>query len=236
MRSLRALTIATGLTLLAPGALAEDPPVRSVETPAEAAAKAKPADAEDPGMSTFGGGIWMVDDAQGDDLEEPVPLGTKSDFERKGYEVVGTDEKVELIVDKEGQIYVDRNYQGIVPGLRNTFDPARFARLANRDYVLWVGFQPMASITRIFWQLTDPAPRFEVTRVDDRTLEVFFPGGKIRKKNNRRYVWTNKFNGPIEYIRGKKVRGGSKYTIKLKGSSNHLYRFEAPFLYLDFER
>lgn len=213
---------------------AATPQRTSVETPGEASSKAGPA-AGDDGMMSFGGGVWLVDEPS-DDLAEPLPLASKREFEQRGYEVVQTGDKVQAVVDKQGKIYNKRPYHGIIPGRRDVFLPGRWARLAKRDYVTWVGVQPMASITRVFWQLTDPAPRFEVTKVDDRTLQVFFPGGRVPTRNNRRALRMAKFGGPVASVVTKRARGGALYVVHLKAAANHLYRFEAPFLYLDFER
>ncbi|MGM0574184.1 MAG: hypothetical protein ACQEXJ_00425 [Myxococcota bacterium] len=203
------------------------------ETPAEALEKAKQREAAEraPGLGGFAGGVYRVS-APEDDLVEPVPVGTEEEFEDSGYEVRREGE-IKIIVDEAGQIYVDRTYHGVIPGIRNSLWD--LDRLANQDLVLWTGFQPMAAVSRVYWLLSDPAPRFEVTRLGDKRLEVFFPGARVLARNTVRAMITEHFATPIRSIEGKRLRRGVRYIIKLKHPTNYLYRFEAPFLYLDFE-
>jgi hypothetical protein len=230
-------TLAVALLFVAAPAFAAGPPqVAQAETPGEALGKVqtKKETTARPRLINAAGGLFEVSNPN-DDLSEPIPSGTRSDFERRGYEIV-EEGKVEIIVDQTGQIYVDRIYQGVIPGIRNSLSPGELERLQNRDIVLWVGFQPMAALSRLFWLLTDPAPRFEVTRLSDTRLEIFFPGSRVLHTNTVRPLLVEHFGGPIQQVVGKRVRGGVRYVVDLKRPANYLYRFEAPFLYLDFER
>lgn len=242
MKRLSLLVI--GLALLWPGVVLaedEDPNAGSVdvETPAEALQRATPLPEgvipTQPDAMHFDGGVLVVERPDSD-LYESLPVGSAADFRRRGYEVVRAD-KVEMVVDGDGTIYRDRNYQGIIPGIRDAFDKEKMERLSRRNHVGWVGFQPMAAISRIFWQLTAPDPQFEVNRIDDYTLEVFFPKARFHTSNLARRLWTNAFGGPVKSIDGQRARRGVRYIVKLKEpTAAYLYRFEAPFLYLDFER
>jgi hypothetical protein len=205
------------------------PPRSSVDTPAEARRKAQ-VDART-GRTSF----WVVRDLN-DSLEEKP-----SDLMRPGgrvlpYEFIGEDGRVEIIVDKNGVLYKDRKYKGVIPGQRSTVDPRRFARSRHKAIITWVGFQPKAAISRVFWVLTNESPRFHVDRIDATTVDVVFPGARIRSKNSIRRMSTQFFGGPVASVTGKKVRGGLRYRIKLKRPTNYLFRHEAPYLYVDFER
>lgn len=217
----------------APVARAADKKPERAETPAEALQKVQDAKRKPVILGGFDGGLFEVDSPE-DDLVEPVPIGTREDFERRGYEVV-EDGKVEMIVDPAGQIYVDRRYQGVIPGVRSSVNDRRDARLGNKDVVLWSGFQPMAAVSRVFWVMSNASPRFEVTRLGPTKIEVFFPGARVLHRNEIRPMYTQHFATPIELIEGFRMRGGIRYIIDLKRPANYLYRFEAPFLYLDFE-
>jgi hypothetical protein len=152
------------------------------------------------------------------------------------YEFVGEDGRVEIIVDKAGILYKDRKYKGVIPGKRATVDPRRFARSRGKAIVTWVGFQPKAAISRVFWVLTNESPRFHVDRIDATTVDVVFPGSRILKQNTLRRMNTRHFGGPVASVTGKRVKGGLRYRIKLKRPTNYLFRHEAPYLYVDFER
>ena len=117
MRCVKGISIVLMLAL-APAASAEeggtDTPEQSLRK-SEVHAESKRATT---GFADFAAGILRVT-TPADDLDEPLPTGTKTDFERRGYIVV-SDNRVEILVDRAGQIYKDRIYQGIIPGLRNT--------------------------------------------------------------------------------------------------------------------
>ena len=186
------------------------------------------------GFNNFADGILRVTTPV-DDLDEPLPTGTKTDFERRGYIVV-SDERVEILVDRAGQIYKDRVYQGIIPGIRHSLHAGQLDQLAGEDIVLWSGFQAMAPLQRLFFLLSDPTPRFEVTKKGPRTLEIFFPGFKVPNRNTVRALETSLFRGPVARVIGKREPKGIRYTVHLKRNTNYLYRWEAPFLYIEFER
>jgi len=222
------------MLVIAPCAAAEE---GGADTPAQSMRKSEATvDASNvpSGFGDFAAGILRVS-TPADDLDEPLPTGTRTDFERRGYIVV-KDDRVEILVDRAGQIYKDRIYQGIIPGIRNTLHAGQLEKLAGDDVVLWAGFQAMAPLQRVFFLLTDPTPRFEVTKLGPRTLEVFFPGFKVPNRNTVRPLETQYFRGPVARVLGKREPKGIRYTIHLKRNSNYLYRWEPPFLFIDFER
>ncbi len=229
------LALAVAVAIVTPAALADEEST-SVESPAEALKKAQPTRKASSRLrfDDFSSGEYQTTSPE-DELSEPVPVGTRTDFERRGWAIV-TEDKVEILVDDAGQIYMDRLYQGVIPGLRNELRVGEINRLRKRDIVMWVGFQPMAALQRFYWLLSDPAARFEVIRLSDRRLEVFFPGVSIQHQNTLRPLVTQHFAGPVARVDGKRVRGGVRYIIELKQETNYLYRWEPPFLYLDFEK
>ena len=169
-----------------------------------------------------------------DDLSEPSQ-SLRRIQSTYGYVVV-SDSNVEILVDRNGQIYRDRVYQGIIPGLRNELYEGQLDSLANRDLVLWVGFQSMAALQRLFFLISDPNPNFEVTRLSDKKIEVVFPNFDVPNRNTTRGLWTEHFNGPVHRVLGRKDKRGVRYTIELKTDARLLYRWEPPFLFVDFER
>jgi hypothetical protein len=233
MRCVKGISIVLMLAL-APAASAEeggtDTPEQSLRK-SEVHAESKRATT---GFADFAAGILRVT-TPADDLDEPLPTGTKTDFERRGYIVV-SDNRVEILVDRAGQIYKDRIYQGIIPGLRNTLRAGELDELQGEDIVLWAGFQAMEPLQRLFFLLTDPTPRFEVTKKGPTTLEIYFPGFKVPNRNMVRALETQFFRGPVARVTGKREQKGIRYTVQLKRNANYLYRWESPFLFIDFER
>jgi len=205
------------------------PPSTSVDTPAQSRVKAE--EAARTGRTSF----WVVRDLN-DSLDEKPSDLMREGSKAKPYEFIGEDGRVEIIVDKAGALYKDRKYKGVIPGIRPTTNPRKFARNRGKSTITWIGFQPKAAISRIFWVLTDPSPRFHVDRIDATTVDVTFPKTKIKAGNTIRGMDTQHFGGPIAYVVGKKYKKGIRYRIKLKRPANYLFRHEAPYLYVDFER
>ena len=239
MRPTLFLVVLMSMLLLIHGAFAEEsePRTSDVETPGQALKKSQRPNADrtrDATQMRFEGGVLVVT-MPVNDLDESLPIASTTEFEEKGYEVVRSDE-VEVLVDSVGKIYQDRNYQGIIPGIRERFDERKKPTSSKRISVLWVGFQPMAGVSRVFWQLSENSPLYEGNRVDELTLEVFFPGARMKDASVGRPLLTTSFGGPVDSIDGASVRGGTRFIVKLKQAANYLYRYEAPFLYLDFER
>jgi hypothetical protein len=202
---------------------------KDVETPAEAVSKAKKAEKNQ--RHDF----WVVrslDDSL-DEKSSSILLGRKKVLP---YEFVNEQGRVEIIVDSKRLLYKDRKYKGIIPGIRNTMNARQFLRRRGKHYITWVGFQPMPAISRLFWKVTDPYPRFHVNRIDSYTVEVVFPNGKVPNRNTVRPLITRYFGGPIDRVIGKRSKRGIRYLIKTKRPANYLFRFQAPYLYVDFER
>ena len=201
----------------------------NVDTPAQSRQKAE--EAARTGRTSF----WVVRDLN-DSLDEKPSDLMREGSKARPYEFVGEDGRVEIIVDKAGSLYKDRKYKGVIPGIRATTNPKKFARNRGKSVITWVGFQPKAAISRLFWVLTNPSPRFHVDRIDATTVDVTFPKTKIKAGNTIRGMDMQSFGGPIAYVVGKKTKQGIRYRIKLKRPANYLFRHEAPYLYVDFER
>ncbi len=206
---------------------------RDAETPAEALIKAAPVKAPSGRFLNFVEGANQSSRPT-DDLYEPLPTGTAADFVRRGYEIFHED-RVEYFVDQEGKIYEDRPYQGVVPGRRLNADGSSTLEPRDVNTVTWVGFQPMAAMSRVFWQMTNQEPSFEVRRIEPTRIEVTLHDTNAANQNALREMVMELFTGPIRSVRGVRTGSGLKYIIHLKNSAHYLYRYEAPYLLLDFE-
>ena len=227
--------VLTGLLAISAQSWAVDEPDLgdpTAETPAQALEKASPED-RPPRFLNFSGGLFRVMQPE-DEIYEPVPVASAEEFYRRGYEIY-YDDHIEFVVDRAGQIYEDRPYAGVIPGVRDVRDPDEFERKRKEPWVLWVGFQPMAALSRVFWLLSEEVPTFQVKRVSPTRLEVFFPRAKVPNENTIREMFMEPFTGPIRAVVGHRVRGGIRYVITLKHAAHYLYRYEAPFLLLDLE-
>ena len=204
------------------------------ETPADAVKKAQSAErnrAERGERRDF----WLVRKLFDSLDETPSALLTGRDRVLP-YEFVNEFGVVEIIVDQKRQLYRDRKYRGIIPGIRNTHSARLDLKRSKKNYITWVGFQPMAAISRLFFKLSSPEPTFHVNRIDAYSVEILFPKGKIPNHNTIRPLITRNFGGPIDRVLGKRTKRGIRYLVKLKQPANYLFRIYGPFLYVDFER
>jgi hypothetical protein len=206
---------------------------RDAETPGEALTKAPTTKPAGRPMLNFAAGVGQALRPT-DDLYEPLPTGTAAEFMSRGYEIVHKD-RVEFFVDREGQIYKDRTYNGVIPGRRLNADGSKTLKARSKNTVTWVGYQPMAAMSRLFWQMTNPEPSFEVRRIQPTRIEVTLHDTAAANQNAIREMVMELFTGPIRSVRGFRTADGLKYVIRLKNSAHYLYRYEAPYLYLDFE-
>ena len=204
------------------------------DTPADAIRKARAAErnrAERGERRDF----WLVRKLF-DSLDETPSTLLKGRDRVLPYEFVNEFGVVEIIVDQKRKLYRDRKYQGIIPGIRNTHSARLDLKRRKKNYITWVGFQPMAAISRLFFKLSSPEPTFHVNRIDAYTVEILFPKGKISSQNMIRPLITRNFGGPIDRVLGKRTKRGIRYLVKLKQPANYLFRIYGPFLYVDFER
>jgi hypothetical protein len=190
-----------------------------------------PSDGSSPSASTAADAAESEGKSSADLSSPPVPV-TEDRYEEPG---APRSRGSARYVDPEGKIYRDRRYHGIVPGLRHMFRPGQLERLKKRDLVSWTGFQPMAETSRVFWQLTKPAPEFEVVKVDAKTIRVVLPGSRPARRNHLRPLVMTGFDTPVERVEARRKGRGTMFVITLREPADFLYRFEAPFLYLDIE-
>ena len=95
--------------------------------------------------------------------------------------------------------------------------------------------QHTSKSSRLFWQLTKANPQFEVVKVDATTIHVVLKRSRPYRRNHRRPLVMTSFATPIERVDAKRKGRGTVFVIKLKEPTDFLYRFDAPFLYVDFE-
>lgn len=150
----------------------------------------------------------------------------------------------EKIADEGGQIYVNRGYKGVVPGVRDTAampsksDGAQDIPASGRPAVEWVGFQPFATYSRVFIQVAGKYT-FTVNKVKPDRIEVRLPGADVASFNDMRQLVTREFPTAIESISIEAAQGGSDavvVTISLKQPVGYLYRTDEKYLFVDVER
>jgi hypothetical protein len=109
-------------------------------------------------------------------------------------------------------------YGGVTPG-SNASNPLPQPP-ASPPYLIWTGFQPTATGSRVFFQTTGPV-EFEVkeghvSKAGRSTLTVLLRGCRIFKANNRRKLDTRAFPTPVQSVSAKQRRENVELLIALR--------------------
>ena len=109
-------------------------------------------------------------------------------------------------------------YGGVTPG-SNTSNPLPQPP-ASPPHLIWTGFQPTATGSRVFFQTTGPV-EFEVkeghvSKAGRSTLTVLLRGCRIFMANNRRKLDTRAFSTPVQSVLAKQRRENVELLISLR--------------------
>lgn len=132
-------------------------------------------------------------------------------------------------------------YGGVTPG-SNLSNPLPQPP-ASPPHLIWTGFQPTATGSRVFFQTTGPV-EFEVkeghvSKAGHSTLTVLLRGCRIFMANNRRKLDTRAFPTPVQSVLAKQRRDNIEVLITLREPASAAPGTEAGpngtrFLVLDF--
>jgi hypothetical protein len=132
-------------------------------------------------------------------------------------------------------------YGGVTPG-SNVSNPLPQAP-ASPPYLIWTGFQPTATGSRVFFQTTGPV-EFEVkeghlSKAGHSTLTVVLRGCRIFMANNRRKLDMRAFPTPVQSVSAKQRRENVEILITLREPASATRGTEAGpngtrFLVFDF--
>jgi hypothetical protein len=109
-------------------------------------------------------------------------------------------------------------YGGVTPG-SNVSNPLPQPP-ASPPHLIWTGFQPTATGSRVFFQTTGPV-EFEVkeghvSRAGHSTVAVLLRGCRIYMANNRRKLDTRAFSTPVQSVSAKQRRENVELLITLR--------------------
>jgi hypothetical protein len=132
-------------------------------------------------------------------------------------------------------------YGGVTPGSK-TANPLPQSP-SSPPHLIWTGFQPTATGSRVFFQTTGPV-EFEVkegqaSKAGHSTLTVLLRGCRIYMANNRRKLDTRAFATPVQSVSAKQRRQDVEILITLREPASSTPGTEAGpngtrFLVFDF--
>ncbi|TXC78084.1 hypothetical protein FRC91_04970 [Bradymonadales bacterium TMQ1] len=154
--------------------------------------------------------------------------GTRSDAMRRA-------ETAQLANRPIGELY-----RGVIPGTRDELphlsDARREGARADRpNQLTWVGFQPEASRTRVFFQSPRPM-RYRVNRGvgESPSLVLVFEHAEISTRNFSRFIDASYFGRAVTRIDAREVGGDVEVTILLREQVEPQVNAQGEYLYVDF--
>ena len=153
------------------------------------------------------------------------------------FPLLGDDRAREVYVDREGKIYKERPYKGLVPNWNQRRRSLRRSRCQVVPQALtWVGFQNNMDSSRIFIQVDQNACGY-VYRPDDHHIVIDLPAVRVANPNLRRDILTGAFPTPVNLIHVEEVKGkGTRVTIALKAPQRYLSAHLGRYVFVDVAR
>ena len=109
------------------------------------------------------------------------------------------------------------------------------AGAASVSSIRWVGYQPKAAFSRVFWLLGRPHQPVQVDRINALQVVIRFPRTSVEHAQLLRPLEMQSMRGPIARVAATLTKTDVTFTVYLKRPTQHLYRFEGPYLMVDFE-
>ncbi len=168
---------------------------------------------------------------------EDLRLG---DFHAPGkpfpFPLLGDERAREIYVDREGKLYKERKYSGMIPEWGQSGALRRGRCQVQAQVLQWVGFQNNFDSSRIFIAVDEQACGY-VYRPDDRHIVIDLPAVRIENANLRRDILTGAFPTPIELVHVEELDGrGTRITIALREPRRYLSAHVGRYVFVDVAR
>ena len=140
--------------------------------------------------------------------------------------------------DDAQEIYVVRNYKGVVPNVRD--EPkigGKFGQPGEGTppVVQWVGFQPFRTYSRVFVRVGGNF-EFSVTKERSDLIVVSIDNARVETPNDARFLVTEAFPTFVRKVTVDEEEGqGVRVSVYLKKPVGFLYRREGSYIFLDVE-
>lgn len=153
------------------------------------------------------------------------------------FPLLGDDRAREVFVDRAGNLYKERPYQGNVPDWNEAPSVALGGRCkVETQNLSWVGFQNNADGSRIYVQVEGNACGY-VYRPDDLHIVIDLPQVAIPLENLKREILTGAFPTAIEMVKAEDLGGkGTRVVIVLRERRPYLSAHLGRYLFVDVTR
>jgi hypothetical protein len=153
------------------------------------------------------------------------------------FPLLGDDRAREVFVDRAGNLYKERPYQGNVPDWNEAPSAALGGRCkVEAQNLSWVGFQNNADGSRVYVQLEKNACGY-VYRPDDLHVVIDLPQVSISSENLRREILTGAFPTAVEMVKAEDLGGkGTRVVIVLRERRPYLSAHLGRYLFVDVTR
>ncbi len=153
------------------------------------------------------------------------------------FPLLGDDRAREVFVDRAGNLYKERPYQGNVPDWNEAPSVALGGRCkVEVQNLSWVGFQNNADGSRVYVQVEGNACGY-VYRPDDLHIVIDLPQVAISHENLKREILTGAFPTAVEMIKAEDLSGkGTRVVIVLRERRPYLSAHLGRYLFVDVTR
>lgn len=152
------------------------------------------------------------------------------------FPLLGDERAREIYVDKEGKLYKERRYSGMIPdwGQRGALRRGRCQVVPQQ--LAWVGFQNNYDSSRVFIAVDQQACGY-VYRPDDLHVVIDLPAVRVGNPNLLRDILTGAFPTPVKQIHvEERDERGTRITIQLREPRRYLSAHVGRYVFVDIAR
>ncbi len=152
------------------------------------------------------------------------------------FPLLGDERAKEVYVDRDGNLYKERKYSGVIPAWGQSGALRRGRCQVVPQTLDWVGFQNNFDSSRIFIAVQGEACGY-VYRPDELHIVIDLPAVKVENPNLLRDILTGAFPTPVQLIHVEELGGrGTRVTIALREPRAYLSAHIGKYVFVDVSR
>ncbi len=152
------------------------------------------------------------------------------------FPLLGDEKAREVYVDRDGNLYRERKYSGVVPAWAQSGALKRGRCQVVAQPLEWVGFQNNFDSSRIFVSVPGEACGY-VYRPDELHIVIDLPAVRVDNPNLLRDILTGAFPTPVALIHVETFEGrGTRVTIALREPRAYLSAHLGKYVFVDVAR
>ncbi|MEY3014699.1 MAG: hypothetical protein RIT45_3434 [Pseudomonadota bacterium] len=152
------------------------------------------------------------------------------------FPLLGDERAREIYVDREGKLYKERRYSGMIPDWAQRGALRRGRCQVTQQALSWVGFQNNYDSSRVFIAVEGEACGY-VYRPDDLHVVIDLPAVRVSNPNLLRDILTGAFPTPVKLVHVEQLEErGTRVTIALREPRRYLSAHVGRYVFVDIAR